>query len=45
MLFRSLEDTARAGLAAAAIAMESGETINDAMSVEALMDRIASFSV
>ena len=41
----ALEDTARAGLAAAAIAMESGETINDAMSVEALMDRIASFSV
>ncbi len=41
----ALEDTARAGLAAAAIAMESGETINDAMSVEALMERIASFSV
>ena len=36
----ALEDTARAGLAAAAIAMESAETINDAMSAEALADRM-----
>ena len=40
----ALEDTARAGLAAASIAMESGETISDAMSVEALAERMASFS-
>ena len=36
----ALEDTARAGSAAAAIAMESGETINDAMSAEALAERM-----
>ena len=36
----ALEDTARAGTAAAAIAMESGETINDAMSAEALAERM-----
>ncbi|MDE6281755.1 MAG: bifunctional hydroxymethylpyrimidine kinase/phosphomethylpyrimidine kinase, partial [Oscillospiraceae bacterium] len=36
----ALEDTARAGSAAAAIAMESGETINDAMSAEALTERM-----
>ncbi|MGN0985024.1 MAG: PfkB family carbohydrate kinase [Candidatus Enterenecus sp.] len=36
-----LEGTARAGLAAAAIAMESGETINPAMSAEALRRRMA----
>ncbi len=36
----ALEDTARAGLAAAAIAMEGGETINDAMSAETLMARM-----
>ena len=35
-----LEDTARAGLAAAAIAMESGETINPAMSAEAVRRRM-----
>ena len=35
-----LEDTARAGLAAAAIAMESGETINPAMSAAALRRRM-----
>ncbi len=37
-----LEDTAKAGLAAAAIAMESGETINPAMSEEALKARVKS---
>lgn len=36
----ALEDTARAGLAAASIAMESGETINDAMSAGALAERM-----
>ena len=36
-----LEGTAMAGLAAASIAMESGETINDAMGVEALAARMA----
>ena len=36
-----LEGTARAGLAASAIAMESGETINPAMSAEALKERAA----
>ena len=36
-----LEDTARAGLAAASIAMESGETINNAMGVQALAARLA----
>ena len=36
----ALEDTARAGLAAASIAMESGETINDTMSAEALVERM-----
>ena len=40
----ALEDTARAGLAAAAIAMESAETVNGVMSAETLTDRIASFS-
>ena len=40
----ALEGTARAGLAAAAIAMESGETINGAMSVEALTERMSTFS-
>lgn len=40
----ALEDTARAGLAAAAIAMESSETINEAMSAEALAARMSSFS-
>ena len=39
----ALEDTARAGLAAAAIAMEGSETINGAMSAEALRER-SSFS-
>ena len=36
-----LEGTARAALAAGAIAMESGETINPAMSAEALKERMA----
>lgn len=36
----ALEETARAGLAAASIAMESGETINGAMSAQALVRRI-----
>ena len=36
-----LEDSARAGLAAAAIAMESAETINAAMSAEALAERMS----
>ena len=36
----ALEDTARAGLAAAAIAMESAETINGAMSAGALSARM-----
>ena len=36
----ALEDTAQAGLAAASIAMESGETINDAMSAQALTARM-----
>lgn len=40
----ALEDTARAGLAAASIAMESGETINEAMSAERLADRVSAFS-
>ncbi len=40
----ALEETARAGLAAASIAMESGETINEAMSAEALTARGSSFS-
>ena len=35
-----LEGTARAGLAASAIAMESEETINPAMSAEALRQRL-----
>jgi pseudouridine kinase len=35
-----LEDTARAGLAAGSIAMESGETINPMMSAEALKERM-----
>jgi len=35
-----LEGTARAGLAAASIAMESGETINPSMSVEGIRSRI-----
>ena len=35
-----LEDTARAGLAASSIAMESRETINPAMSEEALRERM-----
>lgn len=35
-----LEDTAKAGLAAAAIAMESAETINPGMSAEALRRRL-----
>ena len=35
-----LENTARAGLAASAIAMESEETINPAMSVEALRKKL-----
>ena len=35
-----LADTARAGLAASAIAMESGETINPGLSEEALRDRL-----
>lgn len=35
-----LEGTARAGLAAASIAMESGETINPSMSVEEIRSRI-----
>ena len=34
-----LEDTARAGLAASSIAMESGETINPHLSEEALQER------
>ena len=38
----ALEDTARAGAAAAAIAMESGETINDAMNAETLLERMKS---
>jgi len=38
----ALEDTARAGSAAAAIAMESGGTINDAMSAQALAERMRS---
>lgn len=38
----ALEDTARAGSAAAAIAMESAETINNAMSAQALMERMSS---
>ena len=38
-----LEDTARAGLAASAIAMESEETINPAMSVENLRQRQTAF--
>lgn len=36
----ALEDTARAGLAAAAIAMESSQTINDAMGAQALVERM-----
>ena len=36
----ALEGAARSGLAAAAIAMESGETINEAMSADALMERM-----
>ena len=40
----ALEGTAQAGAAAAAIAMESGETINEAMSAEALSERMSSFS-
>ncbi|MDE7003963.1 MAG: winged helix-turn-helix transcriptional regulator [Oscillospiraceae bacterium] len=36
----ALEDTAQAGLAAASIAMESGETINGAMSAQALTARM-----
>ena len=36
-----LEGTARAGLAASAIAMESSETINPAMSAETLQKRAA----
>lgn len=40
----ALKDTARAGLAAASIAMESGETINEAISAETLAERMASFS-
>ena len=35
-----LEGTARAGLAASAIAMESEETINPAMSADALRQRL-----
>ena len=35
-----LEGTARAGLAASSIAMESGETINPSMSVEGIRSRI-----
>lgn len=38
-----LEATARAGLAASSIAMESGETINPAMSTEALKHRMEQF--
>ena len=37
-----LEETARAGSAAAAIAMESAETINDGMSAQALRERMSS---
>ena len=37
---RSLEDTAKAGLAAGSIAMESAETINPQMSAEALLERM-----
>jgi pseudouridine kinase len=37
-----LEETARAGSAAAAIAMESAETINDGMSAQALRERMYS---
>lgn len=40
----ALEGTAQAGAAAAAIAMESGETINEAMSADALVERMSSFS-
>jgi len=36
-----LEDTARAGLAASAIAMESGETINPHLSEDALRNRLS----
>ena len=36
----ALEGAARSGLAAAAIAMESTETINEAMSADALMERM-----
>ena len=36
----ALEETALAGSAAAAIAMESGETINDAMNAETLAARM-----
>ena len=39
-----LENTAKAGSAAASIAMESGETINDTLSAEALRERMSSFS-
>jgi pseudouridine kinase len=35
-----LENTARAGLAAGSIAMESNETINPNMSAEALKERM-----
>ena len=35
-----LEGTARAGLAASSIAMESPETINPAMSVQAVRERL-----
>ena len=35
----SLEDTARTGLAASAIAMEGAETINPALSEDALLAR------
>ena len=36
-----LENTAKAGLAAATIAMESAETINPDMSVDALRQRLS----
>ena len=41
MLFRSLAETARAAAAAAAIAIEGEETINPAMSADAVRSRMA----
>ena len=38
-----LEDTAKAGLAASAIAMESAETINPILSEETLTKRVKKF--